>query len=75
VTRKFAVYMGWGADPENTQETEAYWFDTEAERDAFVYGTLEAAGWGAFEVFDSPQTYRKLDGAWVPDGGEHVGES
>jgi len=44
----------WGEDPQPPyDEPETYEFNTQAERDAFVFGAIECLGWQDFEVISN----------------------
>lgn len=48
--KKYSLIIAWGTDGDVTQ---TYNFNTEAERDAFLYGVEQCDGWFEYEILDS----------------------
>ena len=68
----YRIHIGWGGSPDEGDETRDYKFDTEAEKEAFLYGVDQAVGWMDAEQFDEPHTYTYNGHKWVPAKAEDV---
>ena len=53
--KKFKVKIMWGITSLGDTQTKTYEFETEKEKDAFLYGVDESNGWLSYDIAIYPE--------------------